>query len=580
MANNSIEIKIGADASDFNKELRKLDKEIRGTERNAKELDKSLQLEFDTGRAVKAQQQYQKALELTEQKAEAIRQQLKHLEDSGKIDTADYEKLQTELIKAETKAVVLKNRLDEVRKVEVEQVAKKFEDIGDKIESAGKKLAPFSAAAAGVLTGMTAIAKKASDLGGEIDEMSERFDISYEAVQRWSYLSMQSGVETNTFSRALIRMRAAMADMVAGTSNKATEILQSLGISPDKFKNAEDMFDGIMDALRAVEDTTLQTAYANEIFGDKIANDMLPYIRIAEETLAQYNAEFDAMATLNAEQVKSLDHLSDSFTRFKTSMEYAAAQMGAAFAPIMERVLKLVEEKVVPAIQKLADWFSGLNPASQDAILGLLGIISAAAPLLILFGKISTGVGGMIKLFSNLNKQALITAGGVAALGGALMLGLNLIGDWKQMSTVEKILKSLTLAALVAAGAVAVFHASWSLGLAIGAIAAGIVAAIGAVKAAEKDLTGETTASDYVSSASKGVINAAPTDQDLADMDEWTRTAAKHSGSGGGQTIISNQADNSTNTFHIYIEANEYASAEEIVDIVSKRIATLAQARR
>ena len=37
---NSIEIKIGADATDFNKELRKLDREINSTQKTAQALDK------------------------------------------------------------------------------------------------------------------------------------------------------------------------------------------------------------------------------------------------------------------------------------------------------------------------------------------------------------------------------------------------------------------------------------------------------------------------------------------------------------------------------------------------------------
>ena len=119
---NSIEIKIGADATDFNKELRKLDREINSTQKSAQALDKSLDLEFDSGRAVKSQQQYQKALEMTEQKADAIRKQLKYLEDSGKVDTTQYQNLQTELIKAETKAVTLKDKLEQVKKVEIEQL--------------------------------------------------------------------------------------------------------------------------------------------------------------------------------------------------------------------------------------------------------------------------------------------------------------------------------------------------------------------------------------------------------------------------------------------------------------------------
>ena len=68
------------------------------------------------------------------------------------------------------------------------------------------------------------------------------------------------------------------------------------------------------------------------------------------------------------------------------------------------------------------------------------------------------------------------------------MIGLNLIADWKKMSTVEKILKSLAVAALVAAAAMTVFHASWSVGVAVGAIAAGVVAGIAAIKAASKEI--------------------------------------------------------------------------------------------
>ena len=574
---NSIEVKLGVDTKDFSKDLKKLDREINSTQKTAQALDKSLDLEFDSGRAVKAQQQYQKALAMTEQKADAIRKQLKYLEDSGKVDTTQYQSLQTELIKAETKAVSLKDKLEQVKKVEIEQLSKKFTDVGSNIEKAGQKLAGFSAAAAGVIVAGAAVGKTAAKTGADIDDMSQRFDVSAETIQRWQYLAMQGGVDVDVFTKALIRMRAATADMAAGTSNKATDIMSQLGIDPKQFKSQEDMFDSIVLALAAVEDSTLQTAYANEIFGDKIATDMLPYINAGAADLAKWNAEFDAMPSLSSEAAAELANLDDSFNRLDTTMKLATAQLGLALAPIIERVVVLIEEKAVPALESLAEWFGNLSPGTQDAILGLLGVIAVAAPLLILIGKISTGIGGLIKLFGKMNKQALITAGGVAALGAALALGLNLIADWKNMSTIEKILKSLAMAALIAAGAVAVFHASWSLGIAIGAIAAGIVAAVAAVKAAEKDITGGTEASDYVGSASSGITGGnAPSEQDLADIDSWTKTAPQ---GGSSSTTINSSEDNSSNTYNIYIDSNEYVSAEEVADIVSKRIATLAQSR-
>ena len=569
-------IKIGTDTKDFIGGLKKADKSINSTAKLGNQLNKSLKVEYNSTVAVEAQKQLQKALTETEKKAQDIRDQLKKLEDSGRMDTIDYQTLQTELAKADSNAVKLKKSLEEAKNVKIEELSKKFKDVGSDIENAGKKLAPFSAAAAGVIAGMGAVAKKAADLGGDIDEMSERFDVSTDTIQRWSYLSIQSGVEANTFSKALIRMRAAVSDMAAGTSNKSTDILQSLGISPENFKNSEDMFDGIMSALRAVEDSTLQTAYANEIFGDKIANDMLPYIKIADETLAQYNSEFDAMPTLTAEQVKVLDHLSDSFTRFTTTMQYSAAQMGVALAPIMERVLVLVEEKLVPAIQKLADWFDNLSPGMQDTILVTLGIIAALAPLLILIGKVSTGIGALIPLLAKLRTVSLSTAAGFAALGGALALGLNLIFDWKNMSAIEKILKSLAVAALVAAAAITVFHASWSLGIAIGAIAAGIAVGIAAIKAASEDIGVDAGINaDGTASGGTGISNSM-TEKDTDDINSWTQQANQSAAASNNYQHTENV---SNDTYYITIEANDYTSPQEVADLVSKQIATLSKAR-
>ena len=567
---NSIEIKIGVDSKDFSKELKKLDREINSTQKTAIALDKSLDLEFDSSRAVQAQKNYQKALDVTEQKAEAIRQRLKLLEDSGKIDTKDYQDLQTELVKTETKAIQLKKSLDDVKNAEIEQLSKKFKDTGESIEKAGQKLAGFSAAAAGVIVAGAAIGKTAAKTGADIDDMSQRFNVSAETIQRWQYLALQGGVDVEVFTKALIRMRATMADMAAGTTNKAADMMLQLGIDPKQFATQEDMFNGIIAKLSEVEDSTLQTAYANEIFGDKIATQMLPYINAGAEDLAKWNAEFDAMPSLSAESAAELALLDDSFNRLDTTMKLATAQLGLAFAPIIERVVQLVEEKAVPAIEKFADWFDKLSPSSQNAIFGLLGIIAAAAPLLILVGKISTGIGGLIKLFGNLNKQSLITAAGVAALGGALMLSLDLIGNWKQMSTIEKILKSLAVAALIAAAAITVFHASWSLGIAIGAIAAGVVAGIAAIKAASEDIGVDAGIGEG------GSINSGMTEQDMADIDSWTKSATQ---GGNSSSTYTNTEDNSTNNYYITIETISAMSAEEIAKAVSKEIATLSQSR-
>ena len=647
----SFSIKIGADTKEFNKELRAADRQIRTTTRLGDALTKTLEHKYDAKTAAQAQKQFQKALNDTHEKAEALRRQLEYMEKAGKVDTNQYRKLETDLAKATLEAAQLEEKLEKVKNLDIKRLADGFKEVGTAIEGAGKKLAPFSAAAGGVIAAAGAIAKKASDLGDDIDEMSERFDISSDTIQRWSYLSIQSGVETNTFSRALIRMRAAMADIAAGASNKATDVLQSLGISPDKFKNSEEMFDGIIQALRQVEDSTLQTAYANEIFGDKIANDMLPYIRIADETLAQYNAEFDAMPTLTAEQVKALDHLSDSYTRFTTSMQYAAAQMGAALAPIMERVLVLVEEKLVPAIQKLADWFGDLSPAMQNTILATLGVIAVLAPLLILIGKISTGIGALINTLpllgaklTALSANPIIAILGVIAalvtilylkneqfresinqLVGTLTTALAPVLDvvtglvqtlFEILSPVFDVLSMLITIAIVPLTAqlnllaiplkligtllkplLAMFEALGSVVETVfDKITGGIEAVlnwlidkiniairainkVGGVFGFEMNEIPKSDLNAPAATGSAGTSSSPYTNAELQDVYNDIGYTYPRQSVGSTSTSNSYTTNTSNDTFNIYIEANEYVNAEEVADIVSKRIATLARAR-
>ena len=200
----------------------------------------------------------------------------------------------------------------------------------------------------------------------------------------------------------------------------------------------------------------------------------------------------------------------------------------------------------------------------QNIIVGGLGILALASPALILIGKMSTGIAALIKLFKNLNAAQLKTAAGFAAIAGAAALGIDIISNWKNMSTVEKILKSLALAALVAAAAVTVFHASWSLGIAIGAIAAAVVAGLAAINAAKDSIVPGTE--DFTADNISGYSSY--------NSDDYT--IPKYSGSG------SNSYNDYTNNAQISVVVNVTepgATAEEIAATVSREIATLVQSR-
>lgn len=566
----STTIKIGADISDFLKGLKDISREAKNAQKSATNLQQSLEYKYDPKVAEQAMRQLQKAIELSEQKAQSLREKMRELEKDGRVDTDDYALLTLELAKAETSAGKAAEELERLKNIKVEQLNKKIDAVGQSLEKAGQKLSVLSAGAAGIIAGAAAITKSAAATGAEIDDMTQRFDVSAETIQRWNYLALQSGVDTEYLAKAMIKARASMADMAAGTSNTATQALEKLGISARQFGSDEEMFDGIIKALANVGDSTLQTAYANEIFGDKIATQLLPYINAGAEDLAKWNAEFDAMPSLTGEEAAALAELDDTFNRLNLTMQYAGAQLGEAFAPLMERVVEFIEEHAVPAIERFAEWFENLSPGMQDAILGILGVIAVAGPLLILIGKMAPAVKLLAGLFMNLNKAQLLTAAGFAAIAGAVALAYNLITNWKNMTVLEKILSGLAIAALVAAAAVTVFHASWSLGIALGAIAAAVAGGIAIIKSASDDIMPDNS----IDFSTGGIESYATNGLSGGDYELPELMAPSSGTSYYGDTNYSDQYNVTVNV------TQPGATAEEIAAAVGREIATIAQARR
>ena len=490
-------VKIGADTSDFIKELKKVDKEINATQRTANELQKGLQLEFDSNRFTQAQKKVQSALDTTEAKAKAIREQLQYLERTGGVDTAGYQKLETELAKTETRALQLREQLEQIDKLKFENATKNITKLSNGLETAAKKTALVSAAAVGAIAGIYKLGSDAATTGANLQDMADRLDISAEALQRYDYIALQSGVETEQLVKSIAKARDAVGTALAGGTNTASKALQTLFGDLSKIPTGtEEAFTAIIEQLSKVEDSTMQAYYANEIFGERLATNLIPLINNGADRLAQLGEEFESIGYLSNEQVQALADFDDELNIMKERLSLAKTELGIAMLPIMEQFADILTDVVVPAIQALSDWFNNLPEPMQKVLTGVLLLTAGLSPMFLILSKIVGVIPSLIKMFTSLRSASLATYVGIASLAGALGLVFDLIGNWSEMSTLEKVLKSLALAFLVAAAAVTVFHASWSLGLAIGAIAAAVVAGIAAINSAGESIGVDTNFTD------------------------------------------------------------------------------------
>lgn len=395
-------VEISADASSFNKEMSQMRKAAKSSRSELAALQKSLDLEFDATKLARAQKVAQDAIDQTAANADVLRRRLEYLEKTGNVDTTAYRKSQTELAQTELKGQQLQKQLEKLNTLKFDKLSSRITGVGDKITGAGRALAPFSAAAGTAITAAGALGVKAAATGAQIDDLSLRLGISAEKVQEYQYVTAQAGVEWAVFEKALIKARAAIVDLSAGTINNASKALQSLGLRIEDFDSKEAMFDGIIDALAGMEDKTLQTAYANEIFGDKIANQMLPFLNAGADAINQFKSEFATIAPLTNEQVSALAALDDTLYLVKESIKNAALQLGASFAPLIKSIADSIQNNLVPKLQKLAEWFNSLSLSQQQFALKALLVVAALAPLTMGVGKLVGAIGNIVKIIPSL----------------------------------------------------------------------------------------------------------------------------------------------------------------------------------
>ena len=560
--------KIGADTSDFTRALKSLDKEINTTAKTADALQKSLELDFDDKRFLQAQKQAQAALDATNAKAKAIRDQLKYLEEHGGVDTEGYRKLEVELAKTETQALKLKSALEKINEIKLANITNKINKVGTVVENLGNKTRALSTAAGAAIAGIYKLGTDVAKTGGELQDYADRLNVSAEAMQRWQYIAMQSGVETDQLSKAMAKSRDAIGTALSGETNTATKALEALVGDLSKLpSDTEKGFDVIINALANVKDSTMQAYYANEIFGERLATNLIPMINNGSDKLKQLNGEFEAIGYLSNEDVQALADFDDKMNIVTQKFTLAKQELAIALLPIIEKMTTFLTEKAIPLVEKLAEKFDKLSDSQKDNVLKWLLIATAISPVLTLISKVIKIVPTLVKSITKIN-----TAVGRLSLGlGTLVTVGFIIGElvesWGDMSIAQRIVAVIgviTAAVLGLAVAFGVFHSAWSLGLAVTGIIAGIAASVAAINAAKKSIDTDIpdfNAKDYNITSGGYSIPSASSMRDASESNYYE--------------------DNSNYDININMEASGELTydAKSLADEVIKEIALKKQAR-
>lgn len=195
-----------------------------------------------------------------------------------------------------------------------------------------------------------------------------------------------------SFKEVMDQFRKSMGDLATPSEEVQMQIaelnaqLEDGTISEEDYSEALEGLIGSVNGAAAAESTRL----AAMIGGARAMPGLLAIVNSAEK---DYNGLADAIGNSDnvAENMATTmnDTLAGQFTILVSQLQELAIQFGEILLPVVKDVVAWFQDMVT----KLQE----MDPETKEMILKIAGVVAAIGPLLIIGGKLTTGIGGMMK---------------------------------------------------------------------------------------------------------------------------------------------------------------------------------------
>lgn len=251
-------------------------------------------------------------------------------------------------------------------------------------------------------------------------------------LDRLNYVGQQTGVSVDSLTSGLVQNGTAFQEMGLSIDQSTTLMgqLEKSGANSETvlngmrkaLKNATKEGIPLDEALAQLQDTIINgtgsmdgLTAAYDLFGK--SGDQI-YGAIKNGTI-DFNALGEAVADAGGSVADTFDETLTPMDDFQTSLnriKVLGADVGKDVMPILEKALK----KVATAVEKMSKVWNGMSPEMQETVVKIALIVAAIGPLLIVIGKMSTGIGAILKLAPQIS-GALSSLAGLfsSAAGGA-----------------------------------------------------------------------------------------------------------------------------------------------------------------
>jgi len=363
-----ITIEFDAKTTKLNDALKDIDKKTKDIDGELKQVNKDLKFNPTSVELWRQKQTLlNEKVNETAKRLDVLKQAQKNMDASG-VDknSAEYRKLQREIIETESKLKTFKGQLKEVGNASLKGLSNQFDSIAKKTRG----LSMAAGALGGALLANTINSAKQAD---EIATLAKQYGVTTDEIQKFNYAQNLVDVDTQTMLGSMQKMTKQM-----GANNSAFQELNvSITDSNGEMRDSTAVWYDVLAALGNVENETQRDILAQELFG-RSAAELAGIIDDGGASLKAYGKEAeDAGIILSEDGVASANEFNDAMDRLKATLTGDLLKAGASLAQSLVPIL----EKVVGFLAKLFGWFGNLQGPTQAFILVIAGLVAAISPV-------------------------------------------------------------------------------------------------------------------------------------------------------------------------------------------------------
>ena len=423
MANRikGITIEIGGDTTKLQKSLSGVDKSLRTTQNNLRDINKLLKLDPKNTELLT---QKQKNLESAIKDTKTRLNELKKAQSQVKQGTEEWDALQREIIATEQDLDKLEQQYKDfgsVAKQQLKAIGQDFKNAGQKVTDFGKKLAPVSTAAAGLGGALVKLGYDSIQNADELNTLSKQTGISTEQLQKMKYASDLVDVSVTDITGSLKKMKAKM--------DPSNETFKKLGVNVKNMATGEmrpaiNVFYDAIEALSKIPNETERDQVAMELFG-RSADSLAGIIDDGGQAFMEYGEQAAEMGLiLDQDTLDSLNKTNDMVDQLKATCSATMGQIGADVAEVLQPVI----EDVIGFVQSITEKLRELSPEQIETILKITAVVAALAPLVVVLGNLITIIGSVITVVGTI--VGILGGPVTAVIAAVIAVGVLLYKNW------------------------------------------------------------------------------------------------------------------------------------------------------